>query len=234
MRMPFDKLVVLCLLLIFASSSSARAQDDATEQGLKAIRAGNPDLAIAIFSQQIASGGEGSAYINRGWAYMTKGDYARAISDYNTALASNLTTEDRAIAYHNRACVYRTQRDYSKAIADWRRSLQLNPNHAEANLCIADTLACSPDEKDRDPKLAWQYASRALQLVDPVPGNYYGVLAEAYAANGDWDHAVEYAKKALESNSDPSNGPQARENLRLFEQHKPYLLPAKEETKESR
>jgi tetratricopeptide (TPR) repeat protein len=226
MRNAFINRVVLGVMVFAALDSLAKAQDSPAERAWKAIRGGDPDAAIAICSERIVAG-DSSFYITRGWAYHNKGDYDRAISDYSTALASRLTIENQSMAYNNRADSYLAKGEFSRAIADARRALDLNPNNPEANSTLANYLASCPDEKLRDPKLAWQYATRAFELKKPPTGNFYDTVACAYAANEDWDHAVEYAQKALNAGNfgDPSEVNEVRKRLRLFEQHKPYFFP---------
>ena len=50
-----------------------------------------------------------------------KGDYDRAIADYNKAL--ELDPKD-ATAYNNRGYAYRQKGDYDKAIADYDKALE--------------------------------------------------------------------------------------------------------------
>ena len=74
---------------------------------------------------------DASAYINRGSAYMDKGEYDRAIRDFDQAikLVPNL-----AIAYLGRGIAYRNRGEYDRAIQDFDQILQLDPNYAEAYL----------------------------------------------------------------------------------------------------
>jgi tetratricopeptide (TPR) repeat protein len=56
------------------------------------------------------------AFHNRGVAYGLKGDYDRAITDFDDAIAldSNLTG-----AFANRGHAYAAKKDYDRAIADY-------------------------------------------------------------------------------------------------------------------
>ena len=58
-----------------------------------------------------------------------KGDYDRAIADYNKAL--ELDPKD-ATAYNNRGFTYDNKGDYDKAIADYDAAIRLNPEYARA------------------------------------------------------------------------------------------------------
>jgi tetratricopeptide (TPR) repeat protein len=61
--------------------------------------------------------------------YDNKGDYDRAIADYNQAIRLD---PDYALAYYNRGVAYVNKRDYARARADWEKVLQLDPTGADA------------------------------------------------------------------------------------------------------
>ena len=69
------------------------------------------------------------AYNNRGVAYYKKGDYDRAIADYNEAL--RLDPKD-ASAYNNRGSAYAGEGDHDRAIADYNEALRLDPKYVYA------------------------------------------------------------------------------------------------------
>src|SRR5579859_5402703 len=68
------------------------------------------------------------AYYNRGIADAKKGNYAKAISDYNEAIRLK---PDNAEAYVNRGNAYDDQGDHAHAIADYNEAIRLKPGDAE-------------------------------------------------------------------------------------------------------
>ena len=62
------------------------------------------------------------AYNNRGLAYYYKGDYDRAIQDYDEAIRLN---PNFAPAYYNRGLACRQKSQKKQAIADFRKVLEL-------------------------------------------------------------------------------------------------------------
>jgi tetratricopeptide (TPR) repeat protein len=68
-----------------------------------------------------------AVYFNSGNDYYAKGDYDRAIADYNEAIRLNPNDD---YAYNNRGNAYHAKGDYDRAIADCNEALRLNPNGA--------------------------------------------------------------------------------------------------------
>ena len=65
------------------------------------------------------------AFNNRGVGYRLKGDYDRAIADYNQAIKLNAKF---AIAYNNRGVAYDKNGEYDRAIPDYDQAIKLNPS----------------------------------------------------------------------------------------------------------
>src|SRR5262249_28981484 len=84
--------------------------------------------ATAALGQQ-SSVGSASSYIDRGNGFFAPGDFGRAISDYNTALAFE---PHCANAYFNRAGALRVLGHLDEALADYNRAIELAPRLSEA------------------------------------------------------------------------------------------------------
>ena len=69
------------------------------------------------------------AFNNRGIVYDHKGEYDRAIADYDRAI--ELVPND-ATAYNNRGVAYGKKGDYDRAIRDYDQAIRLKPDHANA------------------------------------------------------------------------------------------------------
>jgi tetratricopeptide (TPR) repeat protein len=63
-----------------------------------------------------------TAFDNRGVAYRRKGEYDRALRDYEQAIRLNPSS---ANAYNNRGVIYRIKCDYDRAIADYDEAIWL-------------------------------------------------------------------------------------------------------------
>ena len=68
-------------------------------------------------------------YYNRGRDYAAKGNYDRAIQDYNQALWSDPNFD---AAYYSRGLAYAAKGNYDRAIQDYNQTLQLTPSFAAA------------------------------------------------------------------------------------------------------
>src|SRR5262249_46460690 len=69
------------------------------------------------------------AYNNRGNAYTAKGEYDRAIQDYDQSIKLD---PNYARAFNNRGVAYQTKGEYDRAIDDFDESIKLNPQYASA------------------------------------------------------------------------------------------------------
>jgi len=68
-------------------------------------------------------------YNKLGIAYNDKGEYEKAILEYDRAIKANPLYAE---AYHNRGRAYGRLRQYDRAIMDFTRVLQIYPMYAEA------------------------------------------------------------------------------------------------------
>jgi tetratricopeptide (TPR) repeat protein len=114
-------------------NQSDRNSPDARIKGCTALINGQrkePKLVLAI------------AYNNRGNAYSQKGNYDRAIKDYDLAIQINPTY---AKPYNNRGVAYQNKGDYNKAIRDFDVAIKLSPDYAYALANRAETFQIMHD-----------------------------------------------------------------------------------------
>ena len=116
-----------------ATIARSRAQ---TLQDLKCT--GNSDIpwdeqiagcTNAINSAGLAGKDLVAALLNRGKAYLTRGDLDRALADFEQVIKLDPAT---ARAFAGRGNVYFGKRDYDRAIADYGKAIALDPNYVFA------------------------------------------------------------------------------------------------------
>jgi tetratricopeptide (TPR) repeat protein len=179
------------------------------------------DRAISDYGQAIRLDAQLSdAYFNRGNVYKAKRDFGPAIRDYSEAIRLEPNWVD---PYFNRANARRANKEYEQAARDYSEVVRLDREDADACSNLAWLLATCPDAKVRDGKKAVEYATKACDLTSWKASYFLSTLAAACAENGEFDQAIKWQKRALESSQYERNeGKSARQRLALFEDRRPY------------
>jgi Flp pilus assembly protein TadD len=115
-----------------------------------------------------------------------------------------------------------------EAIGYYRKALELSPAWPEVANNLAWILATHPNSQIRDGPEAVRLARIACAATRYRDPTYLGTLAAAYAQNGDFTQAVDYARKTLgraETLRDQQNIDAAKTALILYEQNKPSRIP---------
>lgn len=155
---------------------------------------------------------------NRGNAWQYKGDYDKAIADYDEALRIDPT---RATTCHNRGLTWKKKSEFAKAVADFDRALELDPKNNSTYESLAWLRATCPNPEFRDGRKALASATRACEMSASKRAQSLCVLAAAYAEIGDFDNAVETQKKALDIASEDERE-YFSEILETYQRRRPY------------
>lgn len=144
------------------------------------------DRAIAACSRAIASdryksGSLSKLHVDRGNAWLFKGDRDQAAADYEEAIRAD---PGNAVAYTNRGVIWLRRGDLNRAIADFDEAIKLAPNYALPRTNRGIAYASKGDEA----RAIADYDA-AIRL-DPGSADAHVGRGKAWYARGDNDRAI--------------------------------------------
>ncbi|MGO9486752.1 MAG: tetratricopeptide repeat protein, partial [Rhodomicrobium sp.] len=147
-------------------------------------------------------------YAGGGDEHYNKGDYDRAIADYDQAISLN---PQYATAYYSRGLAYYNKGDYDRAIADYDQAIRLDPKYALAynNRGFVYNITGDYDRAIADYDQAIRLDSKYVFAYNNR-GNAYVSKGEYNRAIADFDHAL-----AIDPNYQP-----AAKNKRIVEEER--------------
>jgi tetratricopeptide (TPR) repeat protein len=200
----------ICVLLLSIMLSPCCAQLPTDNCFSEASR--DADKAIQYCTEAIKSGRLTDYELvhslnNRGWAYYRKGDYDRAVQDYNQAIHLK---PDYAYVLNNRGLVYYRQGDYDRAIQDYDQAIHLKPDYAGAfnNRGLAY-------ESKRDSERAIQDFDQAVKLSPDSAEALYD-RGKVYADEAQFDRAIKDYSRALALKPDYAQALKERSNTYMY------------------
>ena len=123
---------------------------------------------------------DAEAYYKRGVACGEKGDFDRAIEDFNKVIDLN---PDSAEAYYNRGFAYNSKGAIDRAIENYNKAIQLNPNYTLAYYNRGNAYY----EKQEFAQSITDY-NKTLELKPKLAEAYYN-RGEAWLHLGEWEKA---------------------------------------------
>lgn len=183
---------------------------------------GDVDRAVADYDVAVGIDPRNAlALANRGSARYEKKDYDRAIVDLDRAIEID---PNLALAYVVRGNAKRGTGSVEGSIVDYGRAIEIDPRLAAAYNLLAWELATSERPTVRDGRRAVESALKACELTDWKNAAYLDTLAAAYARAGDFEAAMKWQRKAIDSSGDLSSpgDPGAAQRLKLFEDGKAW------------
>lgn len=176
-------------LLVWGASSFHTSQQnkgiDIYNKGIDDMDKGNSSQAISEFTQATQSSADNSikakAYMNRGVVYFRQKDNAKALSDFNQAVALD---DKLANAYYNRGLVENRLAQYAKAQNDFDEADAIKPGDADVSSQRARTytLIYNKGVDDMDADRTSQAIGEFTQVTKSDAEN--SLKAEAYLNRG--------------------------------------------------
>ncbi|MCJ1993883.1 tetratricopeptide repeat protein [Lactococcus piscium] len=128
------------------------------------------------------------SYNNLGNAYKAKGEYDKAIENYEKSITID---PNYTGSYNNLGNVYKAKGEYDKVIECYEKSISIDPNCAMPynNLGVAYKIKGEYDK-------AIENYEKSIS-IDPNYDKAYNNLGVVYSAKGEYDKAIEYYEKSI-------------------------------------
>ncbi len=180
-----------------------------------------PTVFVFLFScasTQKSAPKDARFYNNWGIANGEKGQYDQAISDFDKAIEINPSYSK---AYNNRGIIYRLKGQYDLAILDFKKAIEINSWDPEGYNNLAWLFATAKSPIFRNGKKAVDLGIKACELSVWRNAEYLDTLAAAYARASDFDNAVKWQEKALQSIGESKKN-EAQQRLNFYRSRKPW------------
>lgn len=127
-------------------------------------------------------------------------------------------------AYRTRADALLSVGKHAEAIEDYSKGLELQPTDDGILNNLAWVLATSPFDELRDAKRAIELATRACEETKFEMPHILSTLAASYAADGDFESAIEWSSKAVEKGATDMKDQleQLKDELKSYQEGKPW------------
>jgi tetratricopeptide (TPR) repeat protein len=168
------------------------------------------------------------ALAQRGQVYIILREVTKGLNDFENAIKLEPNNDLILLSY---GYVCRFEGEYEKAVIALTRVCELDPRNGIIRLSLAKLLAGCPEEKVRNGKKALELSKRAYELMKSNTDLCMEVMAMSYAELGDFDEAIKWQKKGIETiETDQKEFPKldltsrkdgAKDRLKLYENHKP-------------
>lgn len=130
------------------------------------------------------------------YVYSAQKKSRQAISVYDAAIKID---PDNWMLRRGRGDAYLNIGEHAKAVSDFNKVLELEPDDSHTLNNLAWVLATSPDAEVRDGARAVELAEKACELTEYEQAHIISTLAAGYAEMGNFEKAIEWARRAVEA-----------------------------------
>lgn len=189
-----------------------------SDDELKLIPLAKPKEAKKLRKVKVdASGNDAHTYVRIANDNFKQRNYQQGIKNLDKAIEID---PKWAWLYYCRGFAYEMLSNYQQAIKDFNKAIELDPNDANSYNSLAWLLATAETHSFRNGKKAVELALKACELSE-WKAPYLDTLAAAYARVGDFDNAVKWQEKALESPKFTKNK-EMQQRLNLYRERKAW------------
>ena len=150
--------------------------------------------------------------------YSLDGRPRKAIRVFDRILAKE---KDQWEALRGRADAHLSVGEHGRAIEDYELAVKIEPNDSGVLNNLAWVLATSPQDEVRDGQRAIDLAIHACDVTEYKAPHILSTLAASYAETGDFDKAIEWSTKAVETGP-VSIKEQLQQELDSYKEEKPW------------
>ena len=130
-------------------------------------------------------------YANRGFKFFRKGQFEKAISDFNKAIELDPGV---TLCYFARGQIYLENKQIDKAISDFNKTIELNPHLIDTYIFRGSAYHM----EDQIDKAILDY-SKAIEMK-PEDADVYNLRGNVYYKKGEIDKAIADYTRAIEIN----------------------------------
>jgi tetratricopeptide (TPR) repeat protein len=156
--------------------------------------------------------------LEQGWIYLRAKLPEKSVEVYTAALTIDPAS---IIALRGRADAYLAIGKQSEAILDYEQALKKKEDDDAVLNNLAWVLSTSTKDDLRNGKRAVELATKACEVTEFKRPHILSTLAASYAELGDWDKAIEWSQKAVNSGEGIEKDQLAKE-LKSYHDHKPW------------